>query len=117
MCGSTPADDLLYCVQSLAGDWVGYRWYKFTEQPGITKLNLDKTKKASLQARIERLHAALNKNKNQNQWLKPPANGVPDLVEVDPAHIVKEFPPGYEVGYVPLAVYQGMNKPKGCTDV
>ena len=117
LCGSTPANDLMYCVQSLAGDWVGYRWYKFTDQPGIQRLNLDAEKKANLQARIERLHEALNQNMHLNQWLKPPADGVPELVEVDPAHLIKDLPQGMEVGYVPLAVYQGMSKPQGCADI
>ena len=116
MCGSVPANDLMYCIKSTAGDWMGYRWYKFTDQPGIQRLNLDADKKANLQARIERLHTALNQKLHLNQWLKPPADGLPDLVKVDPAHLIKEFPPGMEVGYVPVAVYQGMSKPQGCTD-
>ena len=70
--------------------------------------------KEMLQARIERLHNELNKNLNMNQWLKPPKEGTPDLVKVDPAHLIETFPAGMEVGYVPIAVYQGMTKPPNC---
>ena len=116
LCGSSPADDILYCRQSAALDWIGYRWYKFTEQPGMQRLNLDPAKKDILQTRIERLHKALNKNLHMNQWLKPPTEEIPELVNLDPAHLINETPPGMEVGYVPIAVYQGMDKPKNCVE-
>ena len=116
LCGSSPTDDNLYCRQSAALDWIGYRWYKFTEQPGLQRLNLDPAKKEILQRRIERLHKALNKNLHLNPWLKPPTEGIPDLVNLDPAHLINEIPHGMEVGYVPIAVYQGMSKPSNCVE-
>ena len=51
-----------------------------------------------------------------NQWLKPPTEEIPKLVNLDPAHLIDEMPPGMEVGYVPIAVYQGMDKPKNCVE-
>eukprot|EP00549_Striatella_unipunctata_P025436 CAMPEP_0118692252 /NCGR_PEP_ID=MMETSP0800-20121206/11163_1 /TAXON_ID=210618 ORGANISM="Striatella unipunctata, Strain CCMP2910" /NCGR_SAMPLE_ID=MMETSP0800 /ASSEMBLY_ACC=CAM_ASM_000638 /LENGTH=106 /DNA_ID=CAMNT_0006590183 /DNA_START=18 /DNA_END=338 /DNA_ORIENTATION=+ len=54
----------------------------------------------------------MSANAPMNEWLKPPSN-LPPLVEVDPAQIV-EPPPGMEIGYVPIVVYQGMSRPSSC---
>ena len=80
----------------------------------IQRLNLSDEEKEVLQARIERLHKELNNNINKNQWLKPPKEGTPNLVKVDPSHLIESFPAGMEVGHVPIAVYQGMTKPPNC---
>ena len=40
LCGSSPSDKALHCKQSAALDWIGYRWYRFNEQPGLQRLNL-----------------------------------------------------------------------------
>lgn len=80
----------------------------------IQRLNLSNEEKEMMQARIERLHKELNNNINKNQWLKPPKEGTPNLVKVDPSHLIENFPAGMEVGHVPIAVYQGMTKPPNC---
>ena len=116
LCGSSPSDKALYCKQSAALDWIGYRWYRFNQQPGLQRLNLKNAQKNILQQRIERLHKALNKNPHMNDWLKPPVEGLPELVNVDPAHLIDKPPKGMEVGYVPIVVYQGMEKPIGCIE-
>ena len=64
-------------------------------------------------ARIERLHRAMAPASPLNEWLKPPSASLPPLVKVDPASIVTP-PPGLEVGYVPIVVSQGMQRPAGC---
>ena len=107
----------LWCRQSKAGDWMGWRWYKFTEQPGFQRLNLPSDKKAFVQARVERLHRATAPKAPLNEWLKAPTDGsLPPLVEVDVSSIVAP-PCGLEYGYVPVVVYQAMTKPAGCVQV
>ena len=115
-CGGSPTDIILYCRQSAALDWIGYRWYKFSEQPGLQRLNLNDAQRDILQTRIERLHKALNENPHMNEWLKPPTEGIPELVNVDPAHLIDKPPLGFEVGYVPIVLYQGMTKPEACVE-
>ena len=116
LCGGSPTDITLYCRQSAALDWIGYRWYKFSEQPGLQRLNLNDAQRDILQTRMERLHKALNKNPHMNEWLKPPTEGIPELVNVDPAHLIDNPPLGLEVGYVPIVLYQGMTKPEACVE-
>ena len=110
-------ESLLYCRQSKAGDWMGWYWYKFTEQPGIQRLNLSPERKAFMQARVERLHTAMAKNAPLNDWLKRPSSDtLPPLVKVDSASLVTP-PCGLEVGYVPIVVYQGMSPHTDCNNV
>ena len=107
----------LNCRQSKAGDWMGWKWYKFVEQPSMQRLGLTGSEKAYMQARIERLHAALQPNAPLNDWLKKPADGsLPKLVEVDDAQLVVP-PAGLETGYVPVVVYQGLAKHADCVVV
>ena len=51
-----------------------------------------------------------------NAWLKPPTEGIPELVNVDPAHLIDKPPLGLEVGYVPIVLYQSMTKPEACVE-
>lgn len=107
----------LSCRQSKAGDWMGWKWYKFVEQPSMQRLGLSDSEKCYMQERIERLHTALQPNAPVNDWLKAPADGsLPELVEVDAAQLVVP-PTGLEVGYVPVVVYQGLNQHADCVEV
>lgn len=112
ICGAQPADTDMYCTQSIEGDWTGYRWYKFVEQPAFQRLSLTEAEKDWIQDRIVRLHNSMAATSPLNQWLKPPPN-LPPLVSIDESSIVTP-PPGMEVGYVPIVVYQGMNKIASC---
>eukprot|EP00549_Striatella_unipunctata_P001423 CAMPEP_0118717354 /NCGR_PEP_ID=MMETSP0800-20121206/28093_1 /TAXON_ID=210618 ORGANISM="Striatella unipunctata, Strain CCMP2910" /NCGR_SAMPLE_ID=MMETSP0800 /ASSEMBLY_ACC=CAM_ASM_000638 /LENGTH=309 /DNA_ID=CAMNT_0006624043 /DNA_START=101 /DNA_END=1030 /DNA_ORIENTATION=- len=113
LCGGRQAEPgVLHCVQSKSGgDWIGYKWFRFVDQPGLQQLNLPEEEKNYMQARITRLHAALNAKAPLNHWLKPPV-GVPPLVEIDEALLVQP-PNHFREGYVPVVVYQAMTKPPG----
>lgn len=49
----------LLCVKTSAGTFVGYRWYRFEDQPALQHLRLTKAQKSYLQRRVERLHDLL----------------------------------------------------------
>jgi len=106
-----PADPALYCVKTVSPSWVGYRWYRFIDQPGLQRLGLSDSEKTFLQRRVELLHKSLT---GKDRWIK--GQGVTDLVEIDGAQLVT--PPAQKKhGYVPIVVYEGVEKPKDCTHV
>jgi len=82
------------------GSQVTYYWYRFVDQPALQHLNLSATEKASLQARIERIHANWPITRD---YMAPPSSG--RLATLDPALIVTP-PEGMEVGYVPIVTRQ-----------
>lgn len=91
---------------------VGYRWYKFVEQPALQRANLTTAEKSFMQQRVETLHGMVGR---VSRWLKPGA--VPkgsELAHVDPVALVTP-PEGLERGYVPIAVWESNKKPPGCT--
>ncbi len=51
-----PADPTLFCLLTNAGSWVGYRWYKFVDQPSLQSLGLSAEERAYMQRRVEALH-------------------------------------------------------------
>ena len=54
-----PADPQLYCAQSkVNGYWLGWRWYKFVDQPALQRERLSEAEKTFLQQRVETLHGA-----------------------------------------------------------
>jgi hypothetical protein len=114
-CRDTPgpaAPGTLYCVQSTSPSWVAYRWYKFVDQPGLQQAKLSDTEKAFMQGRVETLHKMLPTEKAG--WLKPgEAIKNAGIAAVDIAAIVTP-PAGMEHGYVPIALYEGIDKPPGC---
>ena len=86
------------------GSVVTYYWYRFADQPAVLNADLSDAERERLQARVEKLHRAWPKNRD---YLPPPAVG--KLAQIDPALIVKP-PKGLEVGYVPIATRQEMEK-------
>ena len=115
-CASSPgpADEgHLHCVQTSSPSWIGYKWYKFVEQPAFLRAKLSGSEAAYLQGRVETLHRMLQGGGDEaSRWIKQ--RGTPEaLATVDGAQLVTP-PPGFEVGYVPIALYEGVAKPHGC---
>lgn len=86
------------------GTVVTYYWYRFADQPALMNADLTPEERERLQAKVEKLHRAWPKNRN---YLPPPATG--KLADIDPALIVKP-PKGLEVGYVPIATRQELER-------
>ena len=82
------------------GSLVTYAWYRFVDQPSFQQYAWSKTKKAELQAFVERLHRAWPIDRD---YMPPPTTG--ELVALDPALLVTP-PEGLEVGYVPIVTRQ-----------
>lgn len=116
LCGAKPAVWELHCRQTSTEDWIAWKWYAFKNQPGFQRLNLSNKQRNFLQRRIIRLHKAMEKNAPLNQWLKTP-NSMNDLVTIDPKLLITPPEEKYKYGYVPIVVYQGMEKPDPCIEV
>jgi len=110
-----PADDTLYCAQTLSGGpsstWVAWKWYKFVDQPGLQRVNLTATQRDFLQARVTKLHKMTTRT---SRWMNAGKAADEGLAVLDKAVIVTP-PTGMEYGYVPIAVYEGYNRPDSCT--
>jgi len=114
-CLSTPgpAQDDMHCAQTSSPSWIGYRWYRFVDQPGLQHLHLSSVQKEFMQARVENLHKTLSGN---DRWIKKGPLEDSDLAIVDGGQLVTP-PPGLEHGYVPVVIYEGVDKPAGCADL
>lgn len=108
-CMDKPADPTLFCFKTQAPSWVAFKWYKFVEQPSFERAGLSAQEKAYLQNRIETLHRMTGR---VSRWIKS-RNAARDLAVVDPVQLITP-PKGLEIGYVPIAVYEGLEKPTGC---
>ncbi len=86
------------------GSVVTYYWYRFADQPAVLNAGLTAEERERLQAKVEKLHRAWPRSRN---YLPPPAAG--KLADLDPAQIVKP-PKGLEVGYVPVATRQELDR-------
>ncbi|HLK59902.1 MAG TPA: hypothetical protein VKU00_25295 [Chthonomonadaceae bacterium] len=86
------------------GSVVTYYWYRFADQPALQNADLTDAERERMQAKVEKLHRAWPKNRD---YLAPPTLG--KLADIDPALIVKP-PMGLEVGYVPIATRQELEK-------
>jgi hypothetical protein len=82
------------------GSVVTYSWYRFVDQPSFQQYRWSESKKRSLQAIVEKIHAKWKLNRN---YMAPPTNG--KLVALDTALFVTP-PKGLEVGYVPIVTGQ-----------
>ena len=52
-----PSDDTLYCAQSKVNKyWLGWRWYRFVDQPALQRQQLTAQQRDFMQRRIETLH-------------------------------------------------------------
>lgn len=109
-CMGKTADPKLYCFQTQSPSWVGFKWYKFIDQPAFERLGLSAQEKQFLQQRVETLHRMTGPT---SRWIKA-RNAQGDLAVVDPVQLLTP-PKGLEVGYVPIAIYEGLNKPQGCS--
>ena len=86
------------------GSTVTYYWYRFADQPALLNADLTKAEREQMQTRIEKLHRAWTKDRD---YLAPPTVG--QLADLDPAQIVTP-PKGLEIGYVPIATGQELDK-------
>ncbi|GAB4139773.1 MAG: hypothetical protein Fur0037_06120 [Planctomycetota bacterium] len=84
------------------GSTVVYCWYRFADQPALRNADLSAEERERMQARVEMLHRAWTKDRD---YLPPPSRG--RLAELDPALLVVP-PEGLEIGYVPIATWQGL---------
>jgi hypothetical protein len=87
------------------GTVVTYYWYRFADQPALLNADLTDAERERLQAKVEKIHRSWPKTRD---YLPPPKIG--HLAAIDPALIVKP-PKGLEVGYVPIATRQELQKP------
>lgn len=113
--GPAPADPRLYCTRLGSGTWLGFRWYRFIDQPELNQVFASiedpadrKEARCFMQQRIERLHEAVAKGGPMPRWFQPP-QGDDELptekVRIDPAYLVTP-PEGLEKGFVPVAVWE-----------
>jgi hypothetical protein len=86
------------------GSTVTYYWYRFADQPAMLNADLTPKEREQVQARVEKLHRTWTKDRN---YLTPPDVGT--LASIDPALILTP-PPGLEIGYVPIATRQELEK-------
>ncbi len=117
-----PASDQLYCTRTQSGTWIGYRWYRFVDQPELNQVfaSLPESErdaaKCYMQARIERLHEAQD-TESVSPWFEPPqgAHSLPaDKVAIESALLLTP-PAGFEKGFVPIPVVERhREKPEGC---
>jgi hypothetical protein len=114
-CAATPGPvtDDLYCAQTKTPSWVAYKWYKFVDQPAIQMSALTENERDYLQKRVEKLHRMLAADFNKGNWMKRGAAEEEIIVGIEATLLVTP-PPGMEFGYVPVPLYEGVNKPSGC---
>ncbi|MCR4415151.1 MAG: hypothetical protein NUV77_22245, partial [Thermoguttaceae bacterium] len=89
-----------FTVQLADGSVVTYYWYRFVDQPSFQQYGWSETKKAKLQALVERVHASWPIDRD---YMPPLKHG--KLVALDPALLVTP-PKGLETGYVPIVTRQ-----------
>jgi hypothetical protein len=124
MPGPSPADSRLYCTRTGAGTWIGFRWYRFVDQPELNQVFASLPEgqrdaaKCYMQARIERLHEAQQADPTSvPRWFDAPqgAKALPGpKVSIDRALLLVP-PAGLEKGFVPIPVMERKRqKPEGC---
>ncbi|MCP5516318.1 MAG: hypothetical protein H7A45_03565 [Verrucomicrobiales bacterium] len=89
-----------FTVRLVDGSIVTYSWYRFIDQPSFQQYHWSESRKANLQALVEKLHATWPTDRD---YMPPPTRG--KLVSLDPALIVTP-PAGLEIGYVPIVTRQ-----------
>lgn len=124
--GPAPADTRLYCTRLASGTWLGFRWYRFVDQPELNQVfasiedSADRNAaKCFMQERIERLHEAVASGGPMPRWFTPPQGDdkLPkEKVKIDPAYLVTP-PKGLEKGFVPIAVWERNREPSDDCDV
>jgi hypothetical protein len=86
------------------GSRVDYVWYRFADQPAITRLGLDAATRQRLQAFAESLHQDTG---GSGVTFAAPSAGT--VAPLDAAQLVIP-PPGLEKGYVPIAIAQARDR-------
>jgi len=89
------------------GSVVVYYWYRFADQPSLLNADLTEEEREAMQKKVEKIHRAWHKD---GEYLAPPEIGT--LAAIDPALVVTP-PKGFEVGYVPIATWQGRAVDRG----
>ena len=84
---------------------VTYYWYRFADQPALLNADLTQEEREAMQVKVEKLHRTWTR---QLEYLAPPTVG--KLADLDPAQVVTP-PKGFEIGYVPIATRQELDKP------
>jgi hypothetical protein len=108
-----PADSTLYCAKTCDDTWVGYRWYRFVDQPALQQQHLNSAQKKFMQQRVETLHRIVQTP--VSKWINGRNVEAEGLARVDSAAIATP-PKGLEIGFVPIVLYQGYEKPNLCHD-
>jgi hypothetical protein len=113
-----PAASTLYCVQTTSPTWVAYRWYRFVDQPGIQQALHSQAARDFVQGRVESLHKMLVRQEESvgavgGSWIKRRGATAQGIARIDDAAVVTP-PQGMEIGYVPIALFEGLEKPAGC---
>jgi len=106
-----PADQKLYCAKTVDDLWLGYRWYKFVDQPAMQQLNLNAEQRDFMQQRVTKLHKMVPTP--VSKWINGRRAEAEGLARTDPAAIATP-PKDLEEGYVPIILYQGQQKPPQC---
>ena len=122
--GPAPADPRLYCTRTRSGNWIGFKWYRFVDQPEMNQvfasLPADQrdAAKCYMQARIERLHEAQQSTgASLPQWFDAPQGDAQlpgPKASIDAALLVTP-PAGLEKGFVPISISEKKRtKPDHC---
>ena len=117
--GPAAADSRMYCTRTNTKSWIGFKWYRFVDQPELTNVFASlpegerETAKAYMQSRIEKIHA-LGKDV---PWFDFPGgeDALPAAkVSIDESLLLNP-PDGMEVGFVPIPITQRMRvRPTDC---
>jgi len=112
--GPSPSDPRLYCTRTQSGTWLGFKWYRFIDQPELNQVFASMKEserniaRCYMQARIERLHEAQTSGGGIPRWFDAP-QGSSDLpktkVAIDPALLLTP-PAGLEKGFVPIPLFE-----------
>jgi hypothetical protein len=86
------------------GSVLTYVWYRFADQPALQNADMTESEREAIQARVEKLHRHWTKDRD---YLPPPTRGT--LADLDPALLVSP-PAGFETGFVPIVIRQGIEK-------
>jgi hypothetical protein len=110
-----PASATLHCARSSSPSWVAWRWYRFVDQPGLQQVlrNRSSTERDFLQQRVTTLHKMMPTR--TSRWIKAgKAIAAQGRIKIDSAAIISSPPVGLEHGYVPISLYEGLDRPEGC---
>lgn len=82
------------------------------DQPAMARAKLSDAQRTFVQKRVETMHKMV---KRESRWIKSRGASAVGLAVVDSALLVTP-PSGMEFGYVPVVLYEGLDKPKECNE-